>query len=74
MSKHNIPVLEKNVLVGQKRFATRMVLSLVDEKTYQMRIKKLQKESKEKGLSIRDQTKIRLRFNIMLTNIPIFKL
>ena len=68
MSKHNISVLEKNVLVGQKRFAARMVLSLVDEQTYQMRIRKLQKESKEKGLSIRDQTKIRLRFNIMLTN------
>jgi hypothetical protein len=59
---------EKKVLVGEKRFTSRMVLTLVDQQTYQKRLAKLKKESKEKGLNIRDQTKIRLRFNIMLTN------
>jgi hypothetical protein len=68
MHEHRIAVYEKKVLVGEKRFTSRMVLSLVDEQTYQKRLTKLKKESKEKGLNIRDQTKIRLRFNIMLTN------
>ena len=68
MSNHHIPVYEQNVLVGEKRFTSRMILSLVDGQTYQKRLSKLKKESKEKKLNIRDQTKIRLRFNIMLTN------
>ena len=68
MTKNKISVLEKNVLVGQKRFNSRMVLSLVDEQSYKRRITKLRKESKEKGLNVRDQTRARLRFNVMLTN------
>ena len=67
MSKNKISVYEKNVLVGRKRFPTRMVLFLVDEQTYQKRIAKL-KESKKKGAHISDQTKFRYRFNVMLTN------
>ena len=68
MQKNKISVYEKNVLVGEKRFPSRMVLYLVNEQTYQKRLRKLTKESKEKGLNVRDETKMRLRFNIMLTN------
>ena len=68
MTKNKIPVLEKNVFVGEKRFASRMVLSLVNDQIYERRIAKLGKESKEKGLNVRNQTKARLRFNVMLTN------
>jgi hypothetical protein len=68
MQENKISVYEKNVLVGEKRFPSRMVLSPVDEATYQKRIRKITKESKEKGLNVREQSGIRLRFNIMLTN------
>jgi hypothetical protein len=68
MQKHKITVYQKDVLVGEKRLPVRMVLSPVDEPTYQKRIRKMTKEYKEKGLNVRDQYKIRMRFNIMITN------
>ena len=68
MQENKISVHYRKVLVGEKSCSSRMVLSLVDEQTYQKRLRKLTKESKEKGLNIRDETKMRLRFNIMLTN------
>jgi hypothetical protein len=68
MQKNKISLYQTNVLVGEKRFPSRMILSIVEEATYQKRIRKLTKESKEKGLNVRDQSKIRLHFNIMLTN------
>ena len=70
MLKNRIPVYEQKVLVGQgeKRFATRLIISLVDEQTYQKRLSKIEKDSHKKGYKVSDDYKVRLRLNLMLTN------
>jgi hypothetical protein len=68
MRLYRIPVYAKNVLVGQKNLPTRLVIALVDEQTYQKRLKNAQKDSGKKGWKISDQHKVRMRLNLMITN------
>jgi hypothetical protein len=68
MRLYRIPFYEVNVLVGEKRFPSRLVINLVDEQTYQKRLSKIKKEGKKKGWQVSDQYKLRLRMNLMLTN------
>jgi len=68
MRLYGIPVYEQDVLVGEKRFSSRLVIQLVDQQTYQKRLSKIQKESHKKGYKVSDQYKLRMRMNLMLTN------
>ena len=68
MRLYHIPVHSVMVLVGQKRLPSRLVITLVDEQTYQNRLKKLQKEAAKKGWTLSKQYKLRIRMNLMLTN------
>ena len=68
MRLYRIPVYEKNIQIGEKRIKSRLILSLVDEQTYQKRLAKLKKDSRERGWSVSEQCKIRLRMNLMITN------
>jgi hypothetical protein len=73
MRLFRIPVYSEEVLVGHKRLRTRLVITLVDEQTYQKRLKKLQKDSrrKTKGWVPTNEYKLRMRMNLMLTNTDI---
>jgi len=68
MRFYHIPVFEQDVLVGAKRFPSRLVINLVDEQTYQKRLSKIKKESHKKGYKVSDDYKIRMHMNLMLTN------
>jgi len=68
MRLYRIPVFEQDVLVGEKRFPSRLVINLVDEQTYQKRLSKIKKESHKKGYKVSNEYKIRIRMNLMLTN------
>jgi hypothetical protein len=68
MRLYRIPVYAKKVLVGQKHLPVRLVITLVDELTYQKRLKNAQKDAGKKGWKISDQYKVRMRLNLMITN------
>jgi len=68
MRLYRIPVYRKDVLVGEKRLPSQLVINLVDEQTYQKRLAKAKKESHKKGWQASDEFKVRMRMNLMLTN------
>jgi hypothetical protein len=68
MRLYRIPVYQKKVLVGQKFLPTRLVINLVDEQTYQKRLKNARKDAGKRGWQISDQHKLRMRMNLMITN------
>jgi len=68
MRLYRIPVYQKKVLVGQKLLPTRLVIHLVDEQTYQKRLKNARKDAGKRGWQISDQHKLRMRMNLMITN------
>jgi hypothetical protein len=74
MRLYRIPVYAKKVLVGQKRLPSRLVVALVDEQTYQKRLKNAGKDAGKRGWKISDEYKIRMRMNLMLTNTDSEKL
>jgi hypothetical protein len=74
MRLYRIAVCKKMVLVGAKRLPSRLVVALVDEQTYQKRLKNARKDARKRGWQISDQHKIRMRMNLMLTNTDSEKL
>jgi hypothetical protein len=68
MRLYRIPVYKKKVLVGQKHLPTRLVIALVDEQTYQKRLRNAQKDAGKRGWKISDNHKVRMRLNLMITN------
>jgi hypothetical protein len=68
MRLYRIPVYQKRVLVGQKLLPSRLVITLVDEQTYQKRLRNVRKDAGKRGWQISDQHKLRMRMNLMITN------
>jgi hypothetical protein len=68
MRLYRIPIYRKMVLVGQKQVSSRLVITLVDEQTYQKRIKNARKDAGKRGWQISDNHKVRMRMNLMITN------
>jgi len=68
MRLYRIAVYDKQVQIGENRIKSRLILSLVDEQTYQKRLAKLKKDSRERGWNVSEQCKTRLHMNLMITN------
>jgi transposase len=60
---------QRQVLIGEKQLLpVRLILRLVPDEVYEKRIRAKEKENRKKGGKISDETKIRLRFNLYITN------
>jgi hypothetical protein len=68
MRQHGISVYEKDVWVSEKFITSRLVISLVDDQTYQKRLAKVQKDGRKKGRQVSDRYKARMHMNLILTN------
>lgn len=62
------------VLTKEHKLGTRMILFPVPESTYCQRIKDASKHAKSKGFQLSDEYKIKVRYNIFITNVPQEKL
>ena len=70
MEKHGLNVLEHTVQLSKKASGPwRLVAYRVDEKTYQERIRKAQKEAKKRGGMVSKEYKARARLNLFVTNL-----
>lgn len=72
MIRRGIMNYEMNIYAGKtERLPCRMVVMLVPDEVYKKRLKELLAKNKEKGYTMAEETKARLRFNIFITNIAI---
>jgi hypothetical protein len=71
MKKHGIKEKEMNVYIGEKaRLPVRLILQTVPDSVYEQRIRDKTKNSKGHGRKqLTDETKIRSRFTIFITNV-----
>jgi hypothetical protein len=70
MTQGRIHRLDLPVLVGSKeRIAMRLSLSLTSEENYNHRIRILQEKASRRGEKLNQETKIRARFNLFISNI-----
>ena len=71
MKKHNLPYLTYDVLVGSKvKIPCRLVVSTVDDSTYDKRLRKTTKMAKSKGYNVSEEYKSKARLNVFITNVP----
>lgn len=69
LKKHKLPYLEYRVLIGKKaKMATRLILSAVDEQTYQKRMRKTRKQARSYGHQVSDNFSNRAKLNLFITN------
>ena len=69
LKKYKLPYLEYHVLIGKEaKLATRLILSCVDQQTYQKRIKKTRKQARSYGHQVSDQFLDRAKLNLFITN------
>ena len=62
--------MEMEVLVGEKeKFKVRLILQIVPQQVYEQRIRKREKLNKNRGYSTHEETKVRYKFNLFITNI-----
>lgn len=62
---------DKQVLVGKgKQEQLRLIVEIVPEQVYEERVRKVNKQNKEKGWTTSDEYKARCRFNMFITNVP----
>ncbi len=71
IKKHNLPYLVYDVLVGSRvKLPCRMVVSAVDDSTYEKRLRKTTKMAKSKGCNVSEEYKSKARLNMFITNVP----
>jgi hypothetical protein len=71
MTRDKQSQMDIQVFIGQKeKLPIRLVIDIVPEDVYQNRLKKAQKAAKKRGYMVSDEFKARVRFNLMITNIP----
>jgi len=71
IKKHNLPYLAYDVLVGSKvKIPCRLVVSAVDDSTYEKRLRKTTKMAKSKGCNVSEKYKSKARLNVFITNVP----
>lgn len=62
---------DKQVLVGKGKLEQiRLIVEIVPEQVYEERIRKVNKQNKEKGWTTSEEYKARCRFNMFITNVP----
>lgn len=71
MQKQHQSRIEKQVFVGKvKKERMRLIVDIVPEKVYEERVRKVNKNNKEKGWTTSEEYKSRCRFNLFVTNVP----
>lgn len=69
MLEGNIGQMEMKVNLGvDYKLPVRMILSLVDNQVYEKRIREREKENRKRGQKMSEETRIRYRFSIYITN------
>jgi hypothetical protein len=69
MTEGHIEQMEIDVLLGKEyKLPVRMMLSAVDEEVYEKRIREREAENRKRGQAMSDETRIRYRFTIYITN------
>lgn len=68
MKKNKLSSIEKYVLLGEKKYRTRLIIETVPTSVKEERIRKATKESKKKGRKISKDKKARFGLNLFLTN------
>lgn len=69
MKKYGLSQIEIPVLVGEhNKLPLRMIVSLVTEDVYEMRLKKRSKNNQSRGYAMNQETRLRYRFNLFITN------
>ena len=74
MTKNGIEKLEKQVFIGKDKLPVRLFIGLVPSQVYQERIRRKEKEEKNRGCKMKDRTKFLLHFNLFVTNVEAEKL
>lgn len=73
MRKYSIPYLEMIVYIGNKeRIMTRLCISLASEKAYNQRLNKLKKANQRRKDNISENSKLRFKLNLFITNVPAY--
>jgi hypothetical protein len=72
MQQRGMDEMELPVFVGEERkIPVRLILRLVPDEVYEQRIREKEKENRRKGKgALSNETRIRLRFNLFITNAP----
>ena len=69
MGKKGLPYMELDVLVGKGRdLPCRLVVSRVDQRTYEKRIASASKRAKSQGYNLSERYKALARLNVLVTN------
>jgi len=68
MSEKKIDKLDKNVFIGKEKYPCRLIIWLVPPCVYQERVRRKRKEEKKRGRQTKEETIVRLHFNLFVTN------
>jgi transposase len=74
MTTKGIEKCEKQVFIGKCKLPVRLVIGLVPPQVYEQRIRRKQKEERERGSQMKDRTKFLCHFNLFITNVDAQKL
>jgi hypothetical protein len=70
MVKKGKAYIDIEIIAGKKEcMSLRLMASIVPEEVYQKRLRKVEKNNKERGYNTSDDYKARCRFNLFITNI-----
>lgn len=73
MRKYSIPYLEIIVFIGNKeRVMTRLCISMASEEAYNKRLDKLKKANQRRKDNISENSKLRFKLNLFITNVPAY--
>jgi hypothetical protein len=68
MTKNKIDKLDKQVFIGKEKYPCRLLIGHVPPSVYQERVRRKHKEEKKRGRKSKEETFLRLHFNIFVTN------
>ncbi len=69
MKKYGLDFLEYDVVLGKDKIPSRLIIYPVDKKTYEKRIRKIQKYARRKGHKVSEEYKTRAKMTIYVTNV-----
>jgi hypothetical protein len=70
MKRTGVQQIEKSVLLGLKRYPTRLIIEIVPERIKEERLRKVLWECKKKGRKLSIQKRARIGLNLLITNCP----
>ena len=72
IKRHQLPYLAYEVLVGKRaKLPSRLIISAVDDSTYEKRLRKTRKQANSYGYNVSDSFKVRAQLNLFITNAPV---